>query len=315
MEITAYRSPSLLFNSHLQTIYPSLLRKISVAYLRERIPTPDHDFLDVDWLTKQSRKLVIISHGLEGNSKRPYVAGMANYFFNNGFDVLAWNYRGCSEEMNQQLRFYHSGATDDLDTIVEHAVQKGYDHINLLGFSLGGNLTLKYAGEQSEKINSKIKKAVAFSVPLNLHSSCIALSKPSNWIYAQRFLKSLKKKIIDKAKQKTEIDISPLSKIKTRIDFDDHYTAPLHGFENAIDYYKKCSSLYFLNNIKIPTLVVNAANDPFLNQDCFPIKQLKDHEHVRLEIPNQGGHCGFALFNQNGVYWSEQRALAFIQND
>jgi uncharacterized protein len=315
MEMTAYRTPSLLFNNHLQTIYPSLLRKISAPYLRERIPTPDHDFLDIDWLKQESKQLVIISHGLEGNTKRPYVTGMANHFFSNGFDVLAWNYRGCSEEMNHQLRFYHSGATDDLDTIVKHAMLKGYDHINLLGFSLGGNLTLKYAGEQSEKINSKIKKVVAFSVPLNLHSSCIALSKPSNWIYAQRFLKSLKKKIIDKAKQKTEIDISPLSKIKTLIDFDDHYTAPLHGFENAIDYYKKCSSLYFLNNIKIPTLVVNAANDPFLNQDCFPIKQLKDHEHVRLEIPNQGGHCGFALFNQNGVYWSEQRALAFIQND
>ncbi len=120
-----YKRPSFLFSAHLETIYPSLLRRLKeVAYQRERIQTPDYDFLDFDWLHKGSNKVVIISHGLEGNTSRDYMKGMANAFSETGFDVLAWNFRGCSEEMNKQLRFYHSGATEDLDCIVHHARTK-----------------------------------------------------------------------------------------------------------------------------------------------------------------------------------------------
>lgn len=312
---TDYKSPSLLFNAHLQTIYPSLFRKVDVNWRRERIATSDNDFLDLDWLNQKSKKLVIISHGLEGSSRRPYVNGMAKTFFQNAYDVLAWNYRGCSEEMNRQLRFYHSGATDDLDTVIKYSLSLNqYDKIYLIGFSLGGNLTLKYLGEQGDHISPNIKKATVFSVPLDLHSSCIQLSKPSNWIYSQRFLRSLKKKVIGKAKMYSHLDINPLSKINTLIDFDDQYTAPLHGFSNAIDYYTKCSSIHFLDRIKIPTLIVNAYNDPFLSKECFPANHLKDNTYITFEMPHQGGHCGFASFNQNGVYWSEQRALDFIQH-
>ncbi len=307
-----YISPPLLFNAHLQTIYPSLFRKVEVAWSRERITTPDDDFIDIDWLKQNSKKLIIISHGLEGNSRRAYVNGMANGFFSNGYDVMAWNYRGCSEEMNRQLRFYHSGATDDLECVINTAeALHSYDEINLIGFSLGGNLTLKYLGERT-KLPSSFNKAVVFSVPMHLHTSCIQISRPSNWIYSERFLRSLKKKVIGKAKLYPELDINKLKKINTILEFDDQYTAPLHGFDDAIDYYTKSSSIHFLSSVKTPTLIVSAKNDPFLSKECYPVDLLKRHSYITFEVPDQGGHCGFASFNQNGVYWSEQRALNFI---
>jgi len=305
-----YLPPFFLFNAHLETIYPALFRRVSIAtYTRERIATPDNDFLDLDWLKQGSKKLVIIQHGLEGNSYRAYVKGMAKVFFEEGFDILAWNYRGCSEEMNKQLRFYHSGATDDLKHVVDHAALN-YDEVFLIGFSLGGNVTLKYLGEKD--VNSKVKRAVVFSVPVDLEASCRQISRPANRLYALRFLGSLKKKITTKAMSMPGLDTKHLAAIKTMLEFDDIFTAPLHGFENAIDYYGKCSSLGFLKDVITPTLIVNTKNDPFLSPECFPIELLKAHEFVTLEVPGRGGHVGFAQFNKRGIYWSEQRALNWI---
>jgi uncharacterized protein len=311
----SYRPPFLLFNKHLETIYPSLIRKVEgIEYERERITTPDDDFLDLDWLKQDSKKLIILSHGLEGNSQRSYIKGMADIFYKNSFDVLAWNYRGCSEEMNRKIRFYHSGATDDLDFVVNHGITKGYTEINLIGFSLGGNLTLKYLGEKASALHPLVKKGVAFSVPLNLHTSCIEISKPSNWVYNQRFLKSLKEKVMNKSRQMPALDTRALASVNSLLEFDNLYTAPIHGFENAIDYYQRCSSLGFIASIERPTLIVNAMNDPFLSGDCYP-SHLHDHPNLKFEYPERGGHVGFALFNQNGLYWSELRALQFIQSD
>ena len=312
--MTPYSPPSLLFTKHLETIYPSLLRKVTgIAYTRTRISTPDGDFLDLDWLKQSSRKLIILSHGLEGSSGRPYIKGMAKLFRDRGYDVLAWNYRGCSEEMNHKIRFYHSGATEDLDLIVNHAIALGYQDVNLIGFSLGGNLTLKYLGEKASALHPWVKKSVVFSVPLNLHGSCIEISKRSNWIYNKRFLNSLKSKVVHKARYLEGIDPAPLASVNSLLEFDDLYTAPIHGFKNALHYYQQCSSLQFVQPIQRPTLVVNALNDPFLSKDCFP-DQFENHPYVKFEYPSRGGHVGFALFDQNGLYWSELRALQFIQS-
>lgn len=312
-----YSPPLILFNAHLETIYPSLFRKVEgVAYQRERITTPDDDFIDLDWLRKDDhKKLVIISHGLEGNSRRAYVKGMAKAFQEQGFDALGWNFRGCSEEINHQLRFYHSGATDDLDVVVKHALSlHRYTHIYLIGFSLGGNLTLKFLGEQGDGIYPEVKGCVTFSVPLDLHASSIQISHPSNRIYARRFLKALKHKVVSKSLIRNDIDIKGIEKIMTLQEFDDRFTAPLHGFPDAINYYNQCSAIHFLEKIKIPTLIVNAANDPFLSEACYPKELVKGHGYVQLEVPEHGGHVGFTLFNQNGLYWSELRALQFIQS-
>ncbi len=304
-----YTPPTLLFNRHLETIFPSLFRKVEFRKPRtERITTPDDDFLDLDWYEQGAEKVVIISHGLEGNSKRSYVRGMAKAFYQAGYDVLAWNYRGCSGETNRQLRFYHSGATDDLHTVVSHAARR-YPDLRLLGFSLGGNLTLKYLGESWA--HPSIRKAVAISVPLNLHTSCLAISRPSNWIYTKRFLLSLSAKVKAKPELSRAVDIGKLETIRTLFEFDDHITGPLHGFTGALDYYTRCSALYFLDNIRTPSLVLNAKNDPFLSPECFPAHA---HSPLELEYPSRGGHVGFARFDGNGLYWSETRALAFMND-
>ncbi len=304
-----YSPPWFLFNKHLETIYPSLFRSVElVDYLPERISTNDNDFLDLYWLKQGSKRIVIISHGLEGNAHRAYVKGMAKAFYENSFDVLAWNYRGCGEEMNKAIRFYHSGATEDLDQIVNHAVAGGYDQVFLIGFSLGGNLTLKYVGER--KVSPALKGVVAISVPLDLYGSSRQISEPSNWIYSRRFLKSLKNKIRAKAKRMTGLDVSLLEKINSLEQFDDYYTGPLHGYKSALDYYQQCSAIRFLNTIDVPTLIINAKNDPFLSKECFP--QNIENAFVQWEVPMRGGHVGFSRFSKNGLYWSEQKALDFI---
>ncbi|MBS1490661.1 MAG: alpha/beta fold hydrolase [Bacteroidetes bacterium] len=304
-----YSRPPFLFNRHLETIFPALFRKVNIpVYKRERINTSDSDFLDLDWLQANSKKLVVISHGLEGNTHRAYVKGMARLFFQSGFDILAWNYRGCSGEINRALRFYHSGATDDLHEVIVHGLKNGYSEIYLVGFSLGGNLTLKYLGERL--VDARLIAAVTFSVPLELHTSCLQISKPGNTIYEHRFLKSLKNKVVEKSKRMGGIDISKIKMVNSLYEFDDHYTAPLHGYKNALDYYTQCSALHYLKKIQTPTLIVNAKNDTFLSKECFPQNSLSTF--LQIEYPNYGGHVGFSTFGQNGVYWSEQRALDFI---
>lgn len=311
-----YKRPPLYFHPHIETIAPALLRKIKdFAYSgRKRISTPDNDFLDLDLVQNGSKSVAILSHGLEGNSSRPYILGMARAVNQVGHDVIAWNYRGCSEEVNRQLRFYHSGATDDLQVIIDYALELGYESIHLIGFSLGGNITLKYLGEQSAGVNASIKSAVAFSVPLDLYTSCVQISKPGNFMYAKRFLRSLKEKIRIKAlSMPDKIDTRPLKGLKTLIDFDDHYTAPIHGFKDAVTYYHDCSSIRFVDYINTPTLVVNALNDPFLSKECYPVDRLREHEFVTFETPDQGGHVGFTELKSDGIYWSEKRAVNFIK--
>ncbi|MEJ7646672.1 MAG: alpha/beta fold hydrolase [Chryseolinea sp.] len=282
----------------------------NVVYQRERIQTPDDDFLDLDWLKQDSRKIVIISHGLEGNSTRAYMKGMARAFFRQRYDVVTWNFRGCSGDVNKQLRFYHSGATEDLEAVIKHVMKRPYETLYLIGFSLGGNLTLKYLGEGN--VPSIVKKAAVFSVPLDLHGSCLKLSTPSNRVYAKRFLENLKKKVMSKAALMKGLDTSAIDDIKTILEFDDRYTAPLHGYLNALDYYQRCSSLYFLKKIRVPSLIVNALNDPFLSDSCFPTALVTENPALTLEVPRFGGHVGFSQFNKNGLYWSEERALAFL---
>jgi predicted alpha/beta-fold hydrolase len=236
---------------------------------------------------------------------------MAKAFHQRGYNAFTWNYRGCGEEMNLALRFYHSGASDDLECVVDHAIGQGFRQIYLIGFSLGGNLTLKYLGERGKNIPAAVKGAATFSVPLHLDTSSTELSRPSNYLYSRRFLKSLKKKVVDKSRVMAGIDISGIGNIRTLREFDDQYTAPIHGFESAAHYYKCCSALFYLETINVPTLIVNARNDPFLSSDCFPPQT--NNPPLVLEYPDRGGHVGFAQFNQNGLYWSEARALRFVK--
>jgi len=306
-----YKHEPFLFNSHLQTIYPAIFRKVKgINYQRERLITPDQDFLDLDWSRIGSNKLVILSHGLEGDSQRMYIKGMVRNFNKNGWDALAWNYRGCSGEMNLQPILYHSGATYDLHTVVNHVSGK-YQSIVLVGFSLGGNLTLTYLGEKEHRKPEQIKAVVAFSVPLDLHSCSLCMGESQNRIYSRRFLKMLSEKVRLKEKMYPEkISSTQLKKITTIYDFDDMYTAPIHGFNNAIHYYDSCSSLNYLDSIEVPALIINAQNDSFLSDLCYPSHI--SNPLVNLEYPRSGGHVGFTPPGFGFPYWSEKRAFDFI---
>ncbi|MCD4677074.1 MAG: alpha/beta fold hydrolase [Desulfobacula sp.] len=310
-----YTPPFLFGNGHIQTVFPVIFRKVNlVCYKRERITTFDNDFLDLDWSTNGNNKLAVISHGLEGNTGRAYVKGMVKAVNDGGWDALAWNYRSCSGEPNRLLRSYHNGVTDDLSRVIDHAGHNHpYKEIALIGFSLGGNLTLLHLGR--ERPDPIVKKAVVFSVPCGLKASAKALAKSVNKLYMKRFLIMLHHKI--KAKMKIMpglIDDIDYDKIKDFKAFDDRYTAPIHGFKNAYDYWGKCSSKPFIPDIAVPTLIINAANDPFLPKECFPIKEAKANKYITLRMPKSGGHVGFVSFNEQNLYWSEKQAVIFLNN-
>jgi predicted alpha/beta-fold hydrolase len=312
---SSYRAPFLLNNGHLQTLYPTMARKVKgVAYQRERIVTPDDDFLDLDWSRAGSRKLAILSHGLEGHTGRPYMIGMARMLNQHGWDVLAWNYRACSGEINRRLRMYHNGCIDDLDCVVRHGLKDGaYNKAAMIGFSLGGNLILMYLGSMGTTLDPRIRGAVAFSVPCDLKAGAMELAKARNYIYMKQFLVSLHEKIKLKMEQMPGvISDDGYGRIKDFKGFDDRYTAPINGFRDAEDYWYKCSSSRFLHAITVPALLVNALDDPFLADGCYPVQQAERSRNVHLEMPSSGGHVGFVQFNADGSYWSENRAVEFL---
>lgn len=316
-----YSPPLVLLGGHLQTLYGTLFRQIDFPYdRRERIDTPDGDFLDLDWAEARSpnpvappARAAIITHGLEGSTDGQYVRGMARALARRGWDVCAWNLRGCSGEPNRRPATYHSGKTEDLACVIDHVDTHGYDEIVLVGFSLGGNLTLKYLGEQGSSLPPRIRGAATFSVPVDLKASSHQIGHVTNWHYTQYFLRSLQDKIRQKAEQHPDtVSTDPLHDVRTLRDFDDAYTAPLNGFGDADTYYRAASSRSVLSEIAIPTLLVNAANDPFLADTCYPTEIAADHPHLTLDVPNQGGHVGFVTFNEAGEYWSERRAASFL---
>ena len=310
--------PSNLGNGHLETLIPYLFRPTKKQfYERERIDTPDNDFLDLDWVKGGHKSLVIISHGLESSSHAKYVQGTADHLRQNGFDILAWNYRGCSGELNRTIKYYHSGASYDLATVVEHVLEStNYEAVYLVGFSLGGNLTLKYLGEESTQLSKKIKAGCVFSTPCYLKTASHELASGFNKVYTQNFVSTLRQKVYDKEEMLKEsgFDTSVVKKLKDLPAFDDFFTAPLHGFKDADDYYEQCSSKYFLKDIKVPTLIVNAANDPFLSKECYPYEEVEENPFLDLEIPEHGGHVGFYQRSLGNVMWSEARILSFLKS-
>jgi len=209
---------------------------------------------------------------------------------------------------------YHHGATYDLDTVIRHAFQAGnYQRMVLVGYSMGGNLSLKYAAEFAHDTRLPLKNVVAISTPVDLASSSSELGKPHNRIYLRRFLKKLKKKLEIKARQfPDQIDLSDFEKIKDFYEFDDRYTAPVHGFKDSHDFYARVSSLPVLDQIKVPTLILNAENDPFLPPQCYPFDLARTLDHLYLETPRFGGHVGFMSRNDWATY-AERRAIEFVE--
>lgn len=309
-------SPPLLFrNGHIATIYAGLLRRVDgLVQKRERITLPDGDFLDLDWSYARTpvKKMVILLHGLEGHGQRPYITGSAKIFNQAGYDACAVNFRGCSGETNKMFRSYHSGATEDLEAVIDYVIgMDKYSEVYIKGFSLGGNMTLKYLGE-GRKVPEQVKAAVAVSVPCDLHDALIQLLKPKNILYAKRFRNHLVAKLWAKhPKYPNDITVKEIRAIKNLKDFDDIYTSKAHGFENAIDYYNKCSSNQFLKGIQIPSLIINAKNDSFLGASCYPEEEAWKNNSVYLKMPVYGGHVGF--YDSTNISYTEKMSIKFLQ--
>lgn len=311
-----YRPPPFMANGHLQTILPSLLRRVhGLDYQRERITTPDDDFIDLDWSPCGSRHLVLLCHGLEGSSQSAYMRGMARAFNRAGWDAVAYNYRGCSGGPNRRLRTYHSGATDDLARVHDHiAGRNRYNSIGFVGFSLGGNLILKYLGENHRSLEADRHWGAAISVPCDLQGGARQLERACNQLYNRRFLRTLKAKAHCMARRYPGcFDTRRIAAIGTIKAFDDMVTAPLHGFRDAEDYWRRCSALRFLDRIRVPALILNARNDPFLTPACFPFAAARQSARLYLETPRSGGHVGFLPHHLGGTFWHESRVVQFAR--
>lgn len=312
----SYHPPFPFRYRHIMTMFPTLFRKISLNYERKRLITSDDDFIDIDFLNNNSDRLVIICHGLEGSSDSVYVKGMAKAFQSRKWDVAAYNYRCCSGEMNKQFRVYHAGATDDLHFVIQEILKNThYKSVALVGFSLGGNLILKYLGENPALVPKVIRSAVALSAPVDLESCSAEIIKRHNFIYNQRFMRKLKVKIRAKREQieANGIPVDPILNAKLLTDFDELFTAPAHKFEDAVDYWRKNSAKQFLHRIEIPALLINALDDPFLAKEAFPYEIARQNSNFHLSTPKYGGHCGFVQFNNEKEYWSEVESTKFIQ--
>ncbi|MCA0931607.1 alpha/beta fold hydrolase [Lutimonas saemankumensis] len=310
-------NPHLLFKSkHLNTIYRTLFHKIEVVFQRERMETSDGDFMDLDFSHVDSDRLVIIIHGLEGSSGSKYVTAMTQVANLSGYDVLAVNLRGCSGETNRLLYSYHSGKTNDFAEILRYLdSRKTYKSYFAVGYSLGGNLLLKYLGEQRDDYSGKLQAGVGVSVPCDLKGSSEAIAKFWNMVYMQRFLISLKKKTRIKMEQFPENGLNTKAILNSAnfLDFDNYFTAPVNGFMDANDYWKQNSSKQFLGGIKIPSLLITAADDPFLSETCIPVQEAKNNRNFKLEVTRYGGHVGYNSTFENGSgFWLEKRIMKFF---
>jgi len=229
---SSYANPPFFYlNGHFETILPSIWRKVEgVNYEREKIDTPDGDFLNLDWSKVGGTHLLLVSHGLEGDSQRHYARGLVKLFNQKGIDVLVWNNRSCGGEINNQPILYHHGSTYDLDTVIKHVLSKtSYAGIFLAGISMGGAQTLNYLGQKGKNLSPLILRAAVYSTPVHLPSSAATLRRASNTFYARKFMGKLKKKMEAKGKQFPGlVDLDRLPQVRSFDDFDTHYTAKLH---------------------------------------------------------------------------------------
>ncbi|GAB3247281.1 alpha/beta fold hydrolase [Larkinella harenae] len=284
-------------------------------YERERLTLADGDFVDLDWLDRKSDKIVIMTHGLEGDSNRHYIKGTAKLFAQHGWDVLAWNCRSCSGEMNRAFRLYNHGEIGDIAEVIEHVLRtKPYRDMVLIGYSMGGNIALKYAGVHGKSVPEVLRKIVAVSSPTDLEASAKQLDLPKNRFYRNRFMK----KLIIKLQQKADLfpgklNMTNLQQVRRWRDFDQHFSAPVNGYRDADDFYEQASAVNYMPEITVPTLLVNAQNDPLLSPECSPAWLAEKHPMIYLETPRTGGHVGFAVRGDEFT-WVERRALEFAQN-
>ena len=317
-----YVAPSWLPGGNAQTIYPFLLRSLIIpAYQRERLELDDGDFIDIDWLDNSTdRPLVVMFHGLEGGSSSHYALSIMGLFQELGWRGAVVHFRGCSGTPNRLPRAYHAGDSEEIDRILHKIIDKNQSlgsnaQLYVIGISLGGNALLKWLGEQGKKACHLIDGAATVSVPLDLVAAGKALDSGFNQIYTQHFLGTLKKKVLKKLDNFPGLfDGAAVAECTTLYQFDNLVTAPLHGFSNTDEYWTLSSSKPWLKHIQVPTLVINARNDPFMPSSFLPAQTDVSYS-VLLEFPAEGGHVGFLSSPFPGnLTWLPQRIVRFFDN-
>jgi len=313
-----YRAPWWLPGGHLQTIYARYLgRSYSVSYRRERWETPDNDFIDIDWLdhTSHGDKLLVLFHGLEGHSQSHYARSLMAVAPRHGWRGVVPHFRGCSGEANRLVRSYHSGDSREIDWILRRfKTENPQKKIYAVGISLGGNMLLKWLGEEGSAARQLLERAVAVSAPLDLAAAAAELDFGLKRIfYTSHFLRSLRPRVLWKiAAHNLAIDARAIRASATFRQFDDLFTAPVHGFKDAADYWTRSSSKPWLGKIAVPTLILNAQNDPFLPASALP-SDGDVSDAVTLEFPRTGGHVGFVFGRFPGHFdWLPARVLRFF---
>jgi predicted alpha/beta-fold hydrolase len=304
-----------LKNPHLQTVYARFVgRKRDVPTRQEIVELPDGDFVDCRWSGGDVGPIVIILHGLEGSVESHYVKGMMRAASDLGWRSVLVHFRSCGDSLNRLPRTYHSGDTGDIGEVVRMLREREPNTpLMAVGYSLGGNVLLKWLGETAGE--NPLVAAVAVSVPFDLDKATAKMAQGIYWGYQNYFLNPLKKKILEKAKMHNlPYDLATVKAIVSIREYDERVTAPLHGFKNAIDYYRQSSSRIFMPHIKIPTLVIQSEDDPFMGKNTIPpVHEVS--EHVRMEIYDQGGHVGFVsgLNPFKPQYWLEKRIPMFFE--
>ena len=296
---STYRAPSWLPGGHLQTIWPARLVPLpAVSYRRERWPTPDNDFIDVDFaLPEPSDALapvLALFHGLEGDSRSHYARATMRHFADLGWRSMVVHFRGCSGEPNLMLRAYHSGDSEEGDWVLRSIRQRWpAAPLHAVGVSLGGNMLAKWLGERGEDARF-VTSAASIGSPLDLVAGGHAIGRGFNRLYTRMFLATLKAKARDKAERfGYAVDAEVLRRARDLYDFDNLFTAPVHGFRDTLDYWTRASAKPLLGNVRVPHLVLNARNDPFVPAESLP-RAGEVSPAVTLEQPMQGGHIGFA---------------------
>lgn len=322
--MTSYRAPGWLPGGHAQTIYPLLIRPDPLPYHRERWETPDGDFIDLDWTDapaarqpRDSRPLLILFHGLEGSSSSYYAITLMGAAAAIGWSGVVVNFRGCSGESNRLARAYHSGDSDEIDWILRRLrALSPLRPLYAVGVSLGGNALLKWLGEREASTRDYLQAAAAVSAPLDLTACGHHLARGFNRVYTRHFLHTLKRNAAAKLCRHPGIfDERRMIAASNLYEFDDVVTAPLHGFNGAEDYWRRASSKPWLAGIRLPTLVLNARNDPFLPAQALPTPS-QVAASVQLEFPRQGGHVGFVTGSLPGqLDWLPQRIFNYFQHE
>lgn len=316
--IRPFRPAPALGNPHVQTILGKLLRpELAVPVRRERIETPDGDFLDLDLATGAAAGAppVVVLHGLEGATTRRYVRTTFRHLLDAGLAPIGLNFRGCSGEPNRTARAYHSGETEDIGHVLELLAERFGRPAGVVGYSLGGNVTLKLLGERGEGVRDRVAAAAAVSVPFDLAAGSDRISSgPMGRVYTTYFMRSLLRKVALKEELlRDACDLDAVRRARTLRQFDEAATAPLHGFADAEDYYARSSSAGFIDGIRVPTLILHSKDDPFLPPERIPTRAMAGNPWVTAVVTDRGGHVGFI---EGSVlrprFWAEEQVAAWL---